>query len=358
MDGAHLDDIAKSFAIKNLPESEIELSGEIPFHHIEPHQERALKHFQEELELPGFRKGHVPLDMVKKRVGDIAVLEEAVEYVMRDLYPALIQNHHIDAIGRPNISITKLAPGNPVGITARTAVYPEVILPSDWKTFNEKVPLDEIPAISDSDIDDALTSIRRAKAKSNDGASTPHSEVKDEDLPALDDAFAQALGPFANLDDLKSKMRENLMQEKSQAAKDKRRGNIVDALLEKVTLAVPAVFVDSELEKIIAQMHDDVTRYGLTFDEYLKRINKTEADLRSELRGQALKRATLQLVLNKIAADEKIEAEKSAVDEEMKHALEHFPEARPDLLRVHIETIMRNERVLQLLEGTNATSGK
>lgn len=383
----HLDTIASTFEVRRVPESEVELVGEIPFADIEPHQEHALKHFQKELELPGFRKGHVPLDMVRKRVGEIAVLEEAVEHFMRDFYPALLTTHNIDAIGRPDLRITKLAPGNPVGITIHTAVYPEVILPESWKTHAETVPLDDAPAVvEDHEVDNALESVRRAHTKAQTKATeestssaagdassgranaadqegsavesnatpsdTSVTDIPAEDtLPPLDDAFAQSLGPFADLADLKLKMRENLIQEKTKNIKDKRRGKIIDSLLEKVQLSVPAVFVDSELEKIVAQMNDDVTRYGMTFEEYLKRINKTQEQLREELREQARKRAKLQLVLNKIAADEKIEADKPAVDEEMKHALDHFPEARPDLLRIHIETVLRNEKVLQILEG-------
>ncbi len=392
----HLDEIARTFVLTNLPESAVELTGEIPFEDIEPFQEKALKHFAEELKLPGFRRGHVPLDMVMKRVGEITILEEAVEHFMRDFYPALIIEHNLDAIGRPDIRITKLAPGNPVGIIVRTTVYPEITLPEGWRTHSSTVPLDDAPAVVvDSEVDNALESIRRAHTKaaaesasaasssspaaeevdsaaapeeagkvdssagpvvdaaeSTFPASSPVTDIPAEDtLPVLDDAFAQSLGPFADLADLKAKMRENLLQEKTKQAHDKRRGKIIDSLLAKVDLAVPSVFVDSELEKIVAQMQDDVTRYKLTFEEYLKRINKTEDEIRGELRDQAGKRAKLQLILNKIASDEKMEAEKEAVDEEMKHALEHFPEARPDLLRIHIETVMRNEKVLQLLEG-------
>ena len=44
-------------------------------------------------------------------------------------------------------------------------------------------------------------------------------------------------------------------------------------------------------------------------------------------------------------------AEEPAVEAEIKHALEHFPEAKPDLVRIHIETVLRNEKVLKILEG-------
>lgn len=345
-----LEEVARSFALKNLPESEVELSGEIPFELIVPLETRSLKHMAEELELPGFRKGHVPLDIVKKKVGDIALLEEAVELFMRDFYPVLLETRTIDAVGRPDIRITKLAPGNPIGITIHAAVYPEVTLPKDWKNIASTIPAELVPTVDDTEIGEALEAIRRAQAKSGDATSTPQSEVKPEDLSPLDDAFAQSLGPFADLADLKVKMKENLQLEKEQKAKDARRGKIIEAILEKTPLPVPAVFVDSELEKIMSQMREDISRYGLEFDEYLKQAGKTEEEVRNEFRDQARKRAKLQLVLNKIAADEKVEADKDDVDKEFGHAIEHFPDARPDLVRIHIETVLRNEKTLQLLE--------
>ena len=73
--------------------------------------------------------------------------------------------------------------------------------------------------------------------------------------------------------------------------------------------------------------------------------------MRNDFRKQATKRAKLQLILNKLAEEEKVEADEKAIEEEMKHALEHFPEAKPGLVRIHIETVLRNEKVLKMLEG-------
>jgi FKBP-type peptidyl-prolyl cis-trans isomerase (trigger factor) len=358
MEQEKLEALAKAFTQQSLPESEVELSGEIPYELVEPLEGRALAHLQEELELPGFRKGHVPPDMVRKRVGDAALLEEAVELFMRDFYPALVQTRDIDAVGRPQIRITKLAPGNPVGISVRTTIYPDVVLPKDWRTLSKDIPEEPAPAVEDKEIDEALEAIRKAQAKANDPSATPQSEVTPENLPPIDDAFAQSLGNFTDLADLKSKMRQNLEQEKAQKARDTRRGKIIEKLLEKSTLAVPAIFVESELDKIMAQMRDDISRYGLAFEDYLKRINKTEDDIRTEFREQAKNRAKLQLVLNKIAEEEKVEADKDAVEKELGHAIEHFPDARPELVRIHIETVLRNEKVLQLLEGLTSEAKK
>lgn len=390
------EEIAKTFTQKELPDSEVELVGEIPFESIAPLEAKALEHFQAEIELPGFRKGHVPLDMVKKRVGEIAVLEEAVELFMRDFYVTLVDSRSIDAVGRPTISITKLAPGNPIGISIRTAVYPNIALPKSWGELGKSVEVETVADILDAEVDEVLTSIRRARAKadvkteaenasaasvssaaglrgdasetdaasastegSEESASAKHdptAPVAEENLPALDDAFAQSLGDFKDLVDLKEKLRANMKNEKESQAKDKRRGKIIEALLEKTPVAVPVIFVDSELEKILGQMKEDVSRFGLSFEDYLKQSNKTEEQVRDDFRQQARKRAQLQLILNKIADDEKIFADKEAVDHEMQHALEHFPDARPDLLRIHIETVLRNEKVLRRLEGEDIST--
>ncbi|MBY0294024.1 hypothetical protein K2Q08_01675, partial [Patescibacteria group bacterium] len=333
---------------------------EIPAETVAPYREKALTLLSAELEMPGFRKGHVPADMALKRIGEIAVLEEAVELFMRDFYTDLVETHATDAIGRPDIRITKLAPGNPIGVTVTTSVYPTVELPKEWKKVGEGIEIETVADILDAEVDEALTSIRRARAKSEAQTeptenSTPASAetklAEPENLPELNDEFAKSLGNFEGLEDLKQKIKENMKSEKEQKARDSRRGKIVDALIEKVTIDVPSIFVESELEKIIGQMREDTQRFGLSFEDYMQRVGKTEEQIRADFRDQASKRAKLQLTLNKIAEEEKIEADEAQVETELKHALEHFPEARPDLVRIHIQTVLRNEKVLQLLEG-------
>ena len=381
------EEIAKGFTLKELPDSEVELVGEVPAEALAPFTEEALLHIAGEIELPGFCKGHVPPYMAKKKVGEVAILEEAVELAMQKLYPALITEHKVDAVGRPDIRITKLAPGNPAGLTLRVAVYPAFDLPKDWKDSGTKIPEELVAPATDEEVDTAIESIRKARAEvdakhhteailepsgetsaaalnssaadqqgnaaeSNAAAPTETASAQIEPkLPELDDAFAQSLGQFATVADLKAKLKENMTAEKAQKAKEARRGKIIESLLEKTSVAIPAIFVESELEKIMGQMRDDIGRVGMQFDDYLKRVGKTEEDIRGEFREQAKKRAKLQLVLNKIAEEEKVEADPEAVETEMKHALEHFPDARPDLVKVHIETVLRNEKVLQLLEG-------
>jgi FKBP-type peptidyl-prolyl cis-trans isomerase (trigger factor) len=333
------EELAKTFKKKNLPHSEVELVGEVPTDVVGDYRAHALRHIAEGLELPGFRKGHVPHDLALKKVGEMGVLEEAVNHFVRDFYPELALALKLDVVGRPNIEITKLAPGNPVGLRIVTALYPEVTLPKNWAKTGEKIPLEMTLPATDEEVNQTLEQLRASRKQG-------------DSLPELNDEFAKSLGAFENLEALKEQIKKGITEEKEKKAKDKRRGNIIDALLEQVTVDIPNIFVESELDKILSQMREDVGRFGVKYEDYLKQVNKTEEELRKEFRDQAAKRAKLQLTLNKIAADEKIEADKDAVEKEMKHALEHFPNAREELVRIHIETVIRNEKVLQMLEKT------
>lgn len=336
-------EIAKTFSIKHLPESEVELVGEVPFEAVAPYKDKALRHIAEHLELPGFRPGKVPLEMALRKVGELAVLEEAVELFVKDFYIELIQAHHIEAVGRPDIRVTKLAMGNPVGLTVRATVYPEVVLPKHWKHLHEKVALEAHLPATEEEVDKTLEDLRASSAKATDGQAAP--------LPELDDAFAKKVGAFESLAHLKEQLKKGITEEKARQARDVRRGRLIDALLDASPLAVPRLFVESEQDKIVAQMREDVQRFGMKLDEYLKKTNKTEESVREEFRQQALKRAKLQLLLNKVATEEKLEADQTAVATEMKHALEHFPKANPELVKIHIETVLKNELALKLLEG-------
>jgi FKBP-type peptidyl-prolyl cis-trans isomerase (trigger factor) len=335
-------EIVKAFTRKDLPNSEVELAGDIPFEIVEPYRDQALAHITEHLELPGFRPGKVPAEMAIKKVGEMAVLEEAVELFVKDFYVELIDALKLDAIGRPSITITKLATGNPVGLVIRVNVYPTVEAPKDWKKLSDEIALEDSPAATEEEVKKTLEDLQKSRM-TKDGDK--------EVVPELNDEFAKSLGAFESLDKLREQIQKGITEEKARQARDKRRGKLIEKLLEKSDLAVPSIFIESELQKILAQMREDVERFGMTMEDYYKRVGKTEEDMREDFKEQARNRAKLQLLLNKIGEEEKVEADPTAIEAEMKHALEHFPDAKPELVRVHIETVLRNEQVLKLLEG-------
>lgn len=121
-----------------LPRSEIEISVEIPFSEFEPHVKRAASLIAEEVDIEGFRRGKAPYDIVKKSVGESAIYERAADLAVRKTYTNLIETlltvppegiKEFTPIGNPDITVTKLAPGNELTYKIKIALMPQVTLP-------------------------------------------------------------------------------------------------------------------------------------------------------------------------------------------------------------------------------------
>lgn len=332
-----------NLSIQNIGPSEIEISGEISVATIEPFRAKALKTLAQNADIPGFRKGHVPEKMILERMGEPAVLFEAAEEALGEMYPEIIEEKKLNVVGRPEVNLTKLAPGNPVGFKIKTALMPEVTLP-DYKALAKKVlAKTKDVTVTDEELAKALEDFRRRHAQSQG--------KKPEEAPELTDEFIKTLGEFKDVPDFKNKFKEALVHEKESRAREKKRVEVSDKIIENVTIELPRILIESELDKMIGQLKSDLDRMKLPFEKYLEQIKKTEADIRKEWEEGAGKRAKLQLILNKIAEMESIQANPMLVENELQHLLEHIKDADPDRTRLYIESMLRNEEVFKFLEN-------
>lgn len=346
--------------IKKLPDSEVEISAVISAETLTSHKQKALEQLQKTVELQGFRKGKAPLSMIEKQVGDAVLLKDASESALQAAYPHILVDKNIDAIGYPEIHIKKLAWGNALEVTIKTAVVPEIVLP-DYKKIAAAHAKKDKPTFTaeDKDIENVITELRRSKAHSDWHKDHPdekdhahHPDFgKEENLPTLSDEFAQSMGPFKTLDDLRKQIGENVVREKEMKELEKRRIALFDELIDATKAEVPNILVEGEMAKMIGGLKDDVARAGISFEDYLKQINKTEEDIRKEWREGAKRRAKMQLVFNEIAKKENITADNTIVENEVKKLLELYKGADADRARVYVETTLVNEQVVKLLEG-------
>jgi FKBP-type peptidyl-prolyl cis-trans isomerase (trigger factor) len=346
--------------VKKNDRSEVTITAEIPVDVLARHRARALVTLGSEVTIPGFRKGHVPEDILVSRLGEATILEEAAESALQEVYPALIRDHSLDVIGRPNIQITKLAPGNPVAFSVTAALMPEVQLP-DYRAIARKEVAKREPAeVTDKEFDETLLAVRKnlAHLRFHQEHGNEHAPGEPEPEPIeLTDESVKQLGQFDSVDDFKKKLRENMVKEKELKIRDKQRAAILDTIAQKATIGLPSLLIDAELEKMAGQFKDDVARAGISFDEYLTRIKKTETELRAEWRPDAEKRARIQLVLNEIAKQEKLTVPTEKIEQEVARLAQHYKDADPMHLRVFVITALLNEEVLKLLESTGSEEG-
>lgn len=373
-----------TYKLETLPKSEIQISVEINADSFKLAHQKALQRIKENLEIDGFRKGFVPEKIVLEKVGEATILEEAGEVAINEALPKIFEEIKKDVIGRPAVSLTKIALGSPLEFKVKIAVMPEYELP-DYKKIAKEVlannDSDEDLAVSQKEIDDVILQIRKNKAhfdwhqahpeeKGHDGPARTADAVqsgghpdleKEENLPVFDDEFAKSAGNFKSAEELKEKIKENIVEEKKIRNQEKKRVAIMEKLVAATKVEIPDILIESETAKSIAQMKDDVERAGLEWEKYLaetkkidsnpESIAKAEKEIRDEMRAGSLKKATIQLIFNKIAEIENVKLHPEILENEVKNILAHYPGASEENARIYVETLMTNSEVLKILDS-------
>jgi len=328
--------------LKELSESSVEITCEVSADSFEKERPIALKKVGEEISLPGFRKGHVPESMISQKFGDAFILEEMANLAMDRAYSEILNRHKVHAIAMPEVKITKLAKANPFIFTLTFQVMPEIKLP-DYKEIAKGVmsaPTET--SVTDEEVEKAMNELRKQFATKNDAG--------EEVLPEVTDELAQKFGPFANVEEFKTKIRESIAHDKTNRAREKKRMQTMEKIADGINTRLPQVLIDGELERMIGQFKHDVEQMGMKFEDYLATTKKTIEELRKEWTSDAEKRAKVQIALNEISLSEKIEVLPEDLDRESKIFAEKYADADPSRIRLHLEMMLTNEKVFQFLE--------
>lgn len=334
---------------KKLPNSRMEISVSLSAAEFDATRSKAVQRIAAGVELPGFRKGHVPEKILLARIGEAALLEEMAEIAIGKVYPKIIVEQKIDVLGRPEVSISKIAHGNPLEFTLTTAIFPEYTLP-DYKKIATKIGAEKFETVvNDEDIDKTIDQIRRMRAQQE--AETEGRPLDESaELPEIDDSYVQTLGAFQTVAELREKLRENILTEKTREAKDKKRVAIMEAIVADTKIELPEIIIEQELLRMEDEFSADISRMGIDLEQYMKKIGKTKEDMQKDWRPDAVKRATIQLLIGKIADAEKIEPSDELIEKEAKALRERYPNAEEDRIRSYIHMLLTNEKVFEFLE--------
>ncbi len=140
----------------------VKLTIEVPLDEMQPFLESAAEELSETLKVPGFRPGHATYEAVKNNVGEMKILEAAIEPIVRKTFVEAIMSEKLETTGSPEIGVEKMAPGNPLVYTALVALMPEVEKLADYTKLSVKF----VPAVvSDADMDKALKELQTMQTK-------------------------------------------------------------------------------------------------------------------------------------------------------------------------------------------------
>lgn len=146
---------------KILPKSQVELTIEVSVEEAAPFIEKAAARISKEVNIKGFRPGKVPYDVLKQHIGEAAIYEEAFKDIVDDTYPRAVDQEKLMVVGRANIDVEKVAPGNPFVYKATAPLMPKVEL-GDYKSLKTKKP--EVK-MDEKKFDQTLADLRKMRAK-------------------------------------------------------------------------------------------------------------------------------------------------------------------------------------------------
>ena len=421
--------------INSLLKSKIEIIVSLDKKDVLPFKEIALKDFNKDLKIDGYRPGKAPLAIAENHLPALKVYEKAASLAIEKFYPEIIKEKKIQAIGYPNINITKIIPDQEVEFKAEISIIPKLDLP-DYKKIAEDMQKEKKNvSIDKKEIEEALQWLQNSRAilekverpaneediitidyqikekeglikngedknytfmlgkgnfipgfeknligmKSGENKSfnvtVPESwaqkdlqgkklsveislkEVKKKKLLPLDDKFAQKLGKFKNLDELKENISKGLKMEKEEKEKERWHLAILDKIIDETKVDIPEILIQSEVEKMLKELKVQLEKIQLTFEKYLEQIKKTEEQLRKDLQELAKKRVFSALVLREIGLSEKIEVSEDEIKEKVNNILQQIPDPEakekidPEDLKEFALGIIRNEKVFKILEG-------
>jgi len=387
--------------------SQVVLNVEVEAEEMEKAVQQAYRRLGARANIPGFRKGKAPSAILEQYFGKDALVEDAAEHLLPEVYDRAIKEHEVEAIAQPQVEVLQI---DPLAFKATVPVRPTVEL-GDYHQI--KFALEEV-VVAEEEVAEALERLRFAQApwepveraaqlndllaidvegtiqdktvinekggwyqlspdsstaipgfaeklegveKGEERAFTLTlpieqgeyggqecsfkvlvNEIKQKNLPELDDEFAKSLGQsLESLDSLKERVAADLKSRKELEARSNLEGKAVEALIGLAHLEFPDIMVQQEIDHLITERKRYFGNQG-GLENYLSSVNKTEEEFRGELKPVAERIVIRSVVLQRFAELEGIEVSAADIDAELKHLRQHASD----------------EKVRQLLDSSSA----
>ena len=187
-------------------------------------------------------------------------------------------------------------------------------------------------------------------------------EVKEPELPELDDELAKRVSRTESLADLRAEIKRRL----DETVKRNARRQISSELLDKVVAAndfpLPAVLVEREIDTLMDESRQYVARAGIGWDDYLQQSGKTEAELREGYRPEAERRVKTTLLVEAIAKKEGVQATQADVETELSALAAQYGQPRERIVQALqsnvgalIDGIVRTKTIDRMIEQAKRT---
>lgn len=381
-----------SLQVEKLENNMAKLTVEVPSEQFDEAIKTAYNKNKNKFNIPGFRKGKVPLAMIEKTYGAEIFYEDAANIVLEATYGDAADESHLAIVARPVIDLVQVEKGKDLIYTATVVLKPEVTL-GEYKGLEVEKAAAEV---TDEDIDAEVKKVQEQNARlltvedravadgdqtvidfegfvdgvafeggkgdnyaltigshsfidtfeeqligknigeacevhvtfpaeyhSADLAGKPAvfkvtvKEMKEKELPELNDEFAGEVSEFETLDEYKADIKAKLLETKQKQAATENEDRVVEKAVSNASMEVPEVMIDSQVENMMNEYARRMQSQGITMEQYMQLTGMTEDHLKEQMRPQAVRRIETRLVLEAIAKKEDIQIAEDAVNAEL-----------------------------------------
>ncbi len=368
-----------SLQVENLEHNMAKVTIEVEAAKLDDAIKQAFNKKKGQFNVPGFRKGKVPFQLIAKEYGVEIFYEDAANILIPDAYAEAMKDTDLEIVSRPEIDVTQLEKGKDFIFTATFALKPEVTL-GDYKgievpktrvTVKKDEIEEELKKVQEDgdiltiDYSGSVDGVKFEGGTAEDqtlvigsGAFIPGFEeqlvgknlnetadinvtfpeeyhapdlagkdavftvtvkaIKEKELPELDDEFAAEVSEFETLEDYKADIKEKIRDRKKEAANTERENKIVDAAVEAATMDIPEAMIEEQVQQMTDEFAQRLSYQGLSMEQYLMFSGMDAQKFADDLKPQAVKRIETRLVLEAIAKAEDI----TASEEDFKAELE------------------------------------
>lgn len=149
-------------------------------------------------------------------------------------------------------------------------------------------------------------------------------EIKEKELPELDDEFAAEVSEFETLEEYKADVKVKLTEKKEKDAKDAKEAAVIEAIVEDSEMNIPEAMLKTQQRQMIDEFAQRMQMQGLSMEQYFQFTGASYDQMFAQVKPQAEKRIKSRLVLEAVAAAENIVATEEDFEEELKAMAEAY----------------------------------
>ena len=149
-------------------------------------------------------------------------------------------------------------------------------------------------------------------------------EIKEKELPELDDEFAGEVSEFETLAEYREDVRKKLSEQKEAEAKREKEDKAIDAVIEDSDMEIPEAMIETQQRQMVDEFAQRIQMQGLTLDQYFKFTGNSHEMLLEQVKPQAEKRIKSRLVLEAVVEKENIEVSEDDYTKEVERMAEMY----------------------------------